>query len=205
MTQRLTRATAPARIANSLLHGGHRCLEKRALNPMESRRITSASERVTSLLRDRLGRVERTYDYPTIPTMTPSLRIALCAVALGTAPAVFAQAAPPTSLASNTTEEKAFFEFQVEKPVASRPGNPHPRYPADSHARSTGGVVTARFVVDTAGRVDITSFEVVSTSDKAFVSVVKDVLPEMRYFPAEISGHKVRQLVEQNFRFAPEQ
>jgi protein TonB len=124
--------------------------------------------------------------------------------ALIAAPAMHAQGAP-TSLATNTTEEKAYFEFQVEKPVASKPGNPHPHYPADPHARATGGVVTAHFVVDTLGHVDMATFEVVTASDKSFVSVVKDVLPDMRYYPAEIGGHKVRQMVEQPFRFAPEQ
>jgi len=63
--------------------------------------------------------------------------------------------------------------------------------------------VTCQFVVDTTGRVDMGTFEVVKASDPAYTASVKRVLPQMRYFPAEEGGHKVRQLVEQDFRFAP--
>jgi hypothetical protein len=44
---------------------------------------------------------------------------------------------------------------------------------------------------------------VVKASEPAYSTAVKRVLPEMRYYPAEEGGHKVRQLVEQDFRFAP--
>jgi outer membrane biosynthesis protein TonB len=132
-------------------------------------------------------------------------RLLLSATLAAITASTLAAQPPPASLTSSSTDAKAFFEFQVEKPVASKTGNPHPRYPNDERARATGGVVTAQFVVDTLGHIDVASFEVVNASDKSFIAPVKDVLHEMRYYPAEIGGHKVRQLVEQNFRFAPAQ
>ena len=58
------------------------------------------------------------------------------------------------------------------------------------------------FVVDTAGRVDVSSFKVVRTSHDLFAAAVKNALPRMRFFPAEIGDRKVRQLVQQPFSFA---
>jgi hypothetical protein len=49
-------------------------------------------------------------------------------------------------------DEPVYFEFQVAKQVAPRPGNPVPRYPEDLRARSIQGEVLVQFVVDTAGK-----------------------------------------------------
>lgn len=122
--------------------------------------------------------------------------------ALTTSAAVFAQNA---SLASTKSPEQPYFEFQVEKPVSPKPGNPHPRLPSDARARASGGIVTAQFVVDTTGKVDMSTFQIVSASNDAFTPAVREVLPTMRYYPAEIAGKKVPQLVEQPFRFAATQ
>jgi protein TonB len=101
------------------------------------------------------------------------------------------------------TEPQAYFEFQVEKPVQSRPGNPHPKYPDSMRAEGRDGEVVAQFVIDTTGRVDMSTFEVMKSTDKSFTVAVEKTLPDMRYYPAEIGGHKVRQLAQQDFRFAP--
>jgi periplasmic protein TonB len=136
------------------------------------------------------------------------MRSSLCAAVLTslvTALTASAQAAQLATSGSNSAaaQGQAYFEFQVEKPVSARPGNPRAQYPDDLRAHARGGEVTCQFVVDTAGRVDMSTFEVVKASEPAYATAVKRVLPEMRYFPAEEGGHKVRQLVEQDFRFAP--
>jgi hypothetical protein len=59
-----------------------------------------------------------------------------------------------------------------------------------------------QYVVDTLGHVDMNSVEVLRSTDNSFTSSVKSVLPEMRFFPAETAGHRVRQMVQQSFRFA---
>jgi protein TonB len=132
------------------------------------------------------------------------MRFSICAALLSSLATALTASAQAAQLASNgSASGQAYFEFQVEKPVSARPGNPHAQYPDDLRARSRGGDVTCQFVVDTAGKVDMGTFEVVKASEAAYAAAVKRVLPQMRYFPAEEGGHKVRQLVEQDFRFAP--
>jgi protein TonB len=133
------------------------------------------------------------------------MRFSICAAVLASCATALTASAQAAQLAStgNAANGQAYFEFQVEKPVSARPGNPHAQYPDDLRARARGGEVTCQFVVDTAGKVDMTTFEVVKASEASYAAAVKRVLPQMRYFPAEEGGHKVRQLVEQDFRFAP--
>jgi protein TonB len=97
---------------------------------------------------------------------------------------------------------QAYFDFQVDKPVLQRPGNPHAQYPDDMRSRGRIGDVVVQFVVDTTGRIDMNSIEIIKSSDASFSNSVKAVLPEMRFFPAETGGHRVRQMVQQSFRFA---
>ena len=133
------------------------------------------------------------------------MRFSICAALFSSFAAALTASAQAAQLASNggTGNGQAYFEFQVEKPVSARPGNPRALYPDDLRARARGGEVTCQFVVDTTGKVDMATFEVVKASEAAYATAVKRVLPQMRYFPAEEGGHKVRQLVEQDFRFAP--
>src|SRR5688572_4463068 len=95
----------------------------------------------------------------------------------------------------------AYFEFQVEKPVLAKPDNPPPRYPAHLRARSVHGEVVAQFVVDTTGRAEMRTFKVLEASHEDFVKAVRDVVPRMRFTPAEIAGCKVRQIVQLPFTF----
>lgn len=133
------------------------------------------------------------------------MRSSICAAVLASFVTTLTASAQAAQLASTggTANGQAYFEFQVEKPVSARPGNPRAQYPDDLRARARGGEVTCQFVVDTTGKIDMATFEVVKASDASYAAAVKRVLPQMRYFPAEEGGHKVRQLVEQDFRFAP--
>jgi protein TonB len=133
------------------------------------------------------------------------MRSSICAAVLASFVTTLTASAQAAQLASTggTATGQAYFEFQVEKPVSARPGNPRAQYPDDLRARARGGEVTCQFVVDTTGKIDMATFEVVKASDASYAASVKRVLPQMRYFPAEEGGHKVRQLVEQDFRFAP--
>ena len=63
------------------------------------------------------------------------------------------------------------------------------------------GTVAARYVVDTTGFADTTSFEVLNSPNPEFIKAVKEALPYMRFSPAKIGSMKVRQLVEQQFSF----
>ncbi|MEK0430488.1 MAG: hypothetical protein RL139_292 [Gemmatimonadota bacterium] len=98
--------------------------------------------------------------------------------------------------------DQAYFDFQVEKPVAPIPGSGAPRYPDILRSASVEGEVLAQFVVDTLGRVEINTFKVIRKSHDLFEASVRAALPAMRFLPAEVGGRKVKQLVQQPFVFA---
>jgi len=97
---------------------------------------------------------------------------------------------------------QTFFDFQVEKPVAPVPNTGVPRFPDILRSSSIEGEVLAQFVVDTTGRVEVSSFKVIRTSHELFSASVRQALPNMRFLPAEVGGRKVKQLVQQPFVFA---
>ena len=102
----------------------------------------------------------------------------------------------------SANNEGAYFEFQVEKTVLGAPGNPVPTYPSMLQSAGVEGRVLAQFVVDTSGRADMSTFKVLETSHELFAQAVRQALPRYRFFPAEIGGKKVRQVVQQPFTFA---
>src|SRR6476661_325270 len=98
--------------------------------------------------------------------------------------------------------DQPYFEFQVEKQVQTAAGSPQPRYPDMLKSANIEGEVLAQFVVDTTGRADMSTFKVLKSSHELFTQAVKNVLPNMRFYPAEIGGRKVKQMVQQPFTFA---
>jgi protein TonB len=56
-------------------------------------------------------------------------------------------------------------------------------------------------VVDTLGRVDSTTFHVLKSTHDLFTSAVKEVVFRYRFSPAELGGHRVKQLVRMPFDF----
>jgi periplasmic protein TonB len=97
--------------------------------------------------------------------------------------------------------DQAYFEFQVEKQVAPASGNPGPRYPDMLRSANVEGEVLAQFVVDTTGRADMGTFKILKSSHDLFTNSVRSVLPNMRFYAAEIGGRKVKQLVQMPFQF----
>ena len=57
------------------------------------------------------------------------------------------------------------------------------------------------FVVDTLGRVEPGSLQVLQSEHELFTSSVREVAPRLRFMAAEARGRKVRQLVRLPFRF----
>lgn len=99
------------------------------------------------------------------------------------------------------TASGAYTEEVVEKIVAPRRGNPQPMYPPRlRHAGIEAGFLV-RFVVDSSGRVDAKSIEFPATAHALFVQAVRSALLRSRYFPAELGGTRVPQLVAQQFKF----
>jgi protein TonB len=96
---------------------------------------------------------------------------------------------------------QTYFEFQVEKPVAQIPGTGAPRYPDALRSSGVEGEVQAQFVVNEEGRADTGTFKVLKATNDLFASAVRSALPNMRFYPAEVGGKKVKQLVQQSFQF----
>jgi hypothetical protein len=97
--------------------------------------------------------------------------------------------------------DTAFSILEVDEMVERYEGSAAPVYPRDLLAVGAQGLVHTIYVVDTAGRVDTTSIEVVESDDPRFTASVRDALGLMRFRPARRAGKTVRQLVEQSFRF----
>jgi protein TonB len=98
--------------------------------------------------------------------------------------------------------DQPYFEFQVEKQVQTAAGSPQPRYPEMLKSANIEGEVLAQFVVDTTGRAEMGTFKVLKSSHDGFTQAVRNVLPNMKFYPAEIGGRKVKQMVQQPFTFA---
>ena len=58
-----------------------------------------------------------------------------------------------------------------------------------------------RFVVDSTGLVDVSTIKILQTTNESFARAVRAAMPEMRFRPAMIGSHPVRQMSEQDFAF----
>jgi TonB family protein len=97
--------------------------------------------------------------------------------------------------------DTAFSVLEVDEIVERYEGSAAPIYPRDLIATGTEGQVQAIYVVDTTGRVDTTTIQVVESDDPRFTESVRTALGGMRFRPARRGGKHVRQLVQQRFRF----
>jgi TonB family protein len=97
---------------------------------------------------------------------------------------------------------RIFDQHTVDRAVIARPGNRSPDYPEALRTAGASGQVLVRFVVDTAGRVEAGSVEIVSATHPLFAEAVTRWLSRTRYEPARASGTRVRQMVEQRIDFA---
>jgi TonB family protein len=99
--------------------------------------------------------------------------------------------------------DSVFTILEVDSAAVRSLSSAAPAYPLDLLAKHIEGTVKVRFIVDTTGFADTTSFEVlnVSSVNEGFVKAVREALPYMRFSAAKIGSIKVRQLVEQPFTF----
>jgi TonB family protein len=92
-------------------------------------------------------------------------------------------------------------ESETDRPVERDPLSGGPVYPKWLEQEHIEGSVTASFIVDTTGLADSASLRIQSSSHPAFADAVRAAMSVMRFRPAELGGHHVRQLVSQEFRF----
>jgi TonB family protein len=97
--------------------------------------------------------------------------------------------------------DTVFSVLEVDSTVERYPWSAAPTYPPKLLAAGTEGTVYAQFVVDTTGAVDTTSIRVLTSPHPEFEVSVRAALAHMRFRPAKRGAYRVRQLVEQHFRF----
>jgi TonB family protein len=128
--------------------------------------------------------------------------------AFGSLPAGFQADALPVVLNFDTgpytdeSDQRTYFEFQVEEPAEMLLDNPKPTYPSALRSSGIAGEVQVQFVVRRDGTPDMDSFKVLRATNELFTQAVKAVLPSVRFNPAKIGGKRVNQLVQQSFQFA---
>lgn len=97
--------------------------------------------------------------------------------------------------------ENAFSSVEVEVSAERNPASAAPAYPRELMSAGVEGYAAMRFVVDTTGRVDLTSIRILDATHPAFAAAVKQAMPGMLFSPARLGERPVRQLAEQLFRF----
>ena len=97
--------------------------------------------------------------------------------------------------------DSVYFPDEVDNPAAYDPRSAAPAYPDSLQRLGIEGSVTAQFVVDTTGRAADSSFVIIDATHPRFAQSVREALPRMLFRPAELTGVKIRQLVQQTFRF----
>ncbi len=115
-------------------------------------------------------------------------------------PHLVRQPAPGTAEFVNTP---GLVDTSETTPAAALASSDQPRYPPVLLDARIDGEVVARFVVDSDGKVEPSTFELVRTSHAAFTEAVRASLRRLRYLPAERGGRRVASTVEQTFQFAP--
>jgi TonB family protein len=97
--------------------------------------------------------------------------------------------------------DSVYSVLQVDQMVERFESSAAPVYPPELMRRGVEGQVDATYVVDTTGRVDTSTFQVLASGDSLFTESVRTALVDTRFRPAKRAGKAVRQLVAQRFRF----
>jgi protein TonB len=138
-----------------------------------------------------------------IPTSLP----AIDALARITGEAEFTRRVTLSGLTGVTSDsgragpDASYTMADVEKVARMLPGNPEPGYPAILRQTKQTGRVVVTFVIDAAGKADMSTLRIVEASNPLFAEEVKKVLPRYRFLAAEIGGRKVRMHVQLPFLF----
>jgi TonB family protein len=97
--------------------------------------------------------------------------------------------------------DTVFSVLEVDEMAERFESSAAPVYPRDLLAIGLEGSVQATYIVDSTGRVDTTTVEVVRSDDPRFTESVRNALGQARFRPAKRDGKAVRQLVSQKFSF----
>lgn len=114
-----------------------------------------------------------------------------------------AEPPPRASLITAQVQLEMVFEAEAVHSVAQPIGGSlRTSYPDSLLRAGVSGTAMVRFIVDTAGFVEMSTLEVSATHD-LFAQAARTALSEARFSPAVLNGRRVRQVVVLPFRFAP--
>jgi TonB family protein len=99
------------------------------------------------------------------------------------------------------SRDSVYSILDVEESATRAEGSAAPAYPPELMKEGKEGGVFIRFVVDSTGRADSSTIEIVRASHPLFAQSVRQAVPQMMFSPASMGGRHVRQAVEQNFEF----
>jgi protein TonB len=108
----------------------------------------------------------------------------------------------PAGALTSGSASTVYTSSSVDKPAMQVAGVGAPLYPELLRSAGVEGEVIATFVVDTAGRAEMTTLRLVRATRPEFADAVRLSLPRARFLPAEAAGRKVRQRVELPFAFS---
>lgn len=77
-----------------------------------------------------------------------------------------------------------------------------PEYPECLLRERVEGEVLVQVVVDTFGRAEMVHYRMLHSSHVAFTESVEQVLPRLRFAPANVGGRRVKQLIRLPFVFS---
>lgn len=115
------------------------------------------------------------------------------------APAVAEQASLITALVQLEHVYEAKDVDSIATPIV---GSIQTQYPSALFEAGVAGSATVRFIVDTAGLVEMPTLEITASHD-LFAQAARQALSEARFTPALLGGRRVRQVVALPFRFSP--
>ena len=115
-------------------------------------------------------------------------------------PSLGAKIETPASIFERPADS-VYFAEQVDSPAAYDERSAAPVYPDSLQRLGIEGSVMARFIVDTTGRVEMSTVQTFESTNVKFTQSVLEALPRMLFRPAVLNGHAARQFVEVPFRF----
>jgi TonB family protein len=92
----------------------------------------------------------------------------------------------------------------ITRKARVKAGQPAPVYPTELRRAGVEGNALLEFVVDTGGRADPATVQVLRASAPQFVDAVLDVLPDIRFEPMSVEGCPVAVQLQQTFNFTLE-
>ena len=111
----------------------------------------------------------------------------------------------PHQVAIMVDQKKVFTADQVDVPAHLDGAQKIvPLYPDSLYEAGAPGTAVVEFVVDTAGKVNLETFSVISTTHQAFAESVRRELANALFVPARKENRPVPQVVHQRFEFAPD-